>query len=65
MNKIENTDLKANFVFTRKETADFLSICLTTLDKLDIPRIKMGRCIRYQKSDVEKWLDDNKRRKTV
>lgn len=40
---------------TRKQTAEYLGICLNTLEKLSIPRIKIGRFSVYRKSDIESW----------
>jgi len=46
-------------VLSRKETADFLGICLTTLDRLGIPRIKIRHKVLYKRDVVMKWLDAN------
>lgn len=27
--------------------------------RMDLPYFKIGRCVRYKKADVEKWLDDH------
>lgn len=43
-------------LLTRKELCDYLNICLSCVDRLDIPKLKLGRSIRYRKSDVDEWL---------
>ena len=46
--------------FTRKEICEYLHICLSCVDKLDIPKIKIGRTVRYQKSEVDAWIAKHK-----
>ena len=43
----------------RKEASRFLGICLATLDKLTIPRIKIRRRVLYRKSELDQWLTQN------
>lgn len=51
--------LQNNVVLDRKEAAQYLGgICLTTLSRLDIPRIKLRRRVMYQRSTLDKWLED-------
>ncbi len=50
-------------ILTRKETAVYLSVCVTTLDKLPIPRIKTGRCVRFKKSILDSWLEEQSKPK--
>lgn len=50
-------------ILTRKETAVYLSVCVTTLDKLPIPRIKTGRCVRFKKSILDNWLNEQSKPK--
>lgn len=46
---------------TRKELSKYLGCCISTLDKLDIPRIKLSeRRICYNKSDVDSWIESRK-----
>ena len=54
MNKVITSEL-----FDRKEAANYLRICLTTLDSLPIPRIKIRRVVRYKKVELDNWLDQN------
>ncbi len=51
-------------VLTRKEAACYLSVCLTTLDKLAIPHIKINRTVRYKKVDIDTWLSMQAQQKT-
>lgn len=56
-NEIENSQS----LMTRKELSKYLGCCITTLDKLDIPRIKLSeRRICYDKSDVDSWIESRK-----
>jgi excisionase family DNA binding protein len=47
---------KENDVLTRKQAAKILQCCLTTLDRLDLPRIKVRRGVRFRRADLEAWL---------
>jgi len=47
-------------VLSRKEAAEYLSICKTTLDKLPIPRIQLRRRVVYKKADIDAWLESQK-----
>ena len=46
-------------LFDRKESANYLRICLSTLDSLLIPRIKIRRRVLYKKSELDNWLNQN------
>jgi hypothetical protein len=57
---------KENEVLSRKETAAFLGVCLSTLDRIDIPKIKIRERVIYRRVDVVKWLEahvENPKRK--
>ena len=49
-------------LMTRKEAAKFLSVSEGTLavwhceKRHDVPMIKVGRCCRYRRSELEAWL---------
>lgn len=43
-------------ILSRKEVAAYLNICLTTLDNLDIPRVKIRHLVLYRRSDIDQWL---------
>jgi len=44
-------------VLSRKAAAQFLGICLTTLDRLNVPKIKVRKRVLYRKAALEKWLE--------
>jgi len=44
-------------VLSRKEAAKYLGICLTTLDRLDIPRLRIRHRVMYKRLALIKWLD--------
>jgi len=46
-------------VLSRREAAAFLGICLTTLDRLDIPRTKLRHRTMYKPDVLKKWIDDH------
>jgi predicted DNA-binding transcriptional regulator AlpA len=46
----------ASEILSRKEAAAYLRICKTTLDTLDIPRVKIRHLVLYRKSDIDQWL---------
>jgi len=54
-------------IMSRKEAAKLLGICLTTLDRLDIPRTRVRHRVMFKRDVLKKWIDDNteksKRRK--
>jgi predicted DNA-binding transcriptional regulator AlpA len=44
-------------VLSRKAAAEFMGICVTTLDRLDdLPRIKIRRRVLYRQSALIQWL---------
>jgi hypothetical protein len=48
---------KENVVLSRKETAAFLGVCLSTLDRIDMPKVRIRDRVVYKRDDVLKWLD--------
>jgi hypothetical protein len=46
-------------IFDRKEAAEYLHICKTTLDRLDIPRSKIRRRVLYRQSVLDRYLEEN------
>jgi len=58
-----NNTIKNIEVFSRKKAADFLGICLTTLDRLDIPRTKIGYKVFYRRDLLDKWLIEKTEKK--
>ena len=54
-------------IMSRKQAAQFLGICKTTLDRLTIPRTRIGRRVMFKREVLNKWIDEQteggKRRK--
>jgi predicted DNA-binding transcriptional regulator AlpA len=46
-------------VLTRKQVAEQLHLCQVTADRLDIPRIQVGRRVLFRKQDIERWLENH------
>ena len=46
-------------VLSRREASALLGICLTTLDRLDIPRTRVRHRVMYKREVINKWLDDH------
>jgi len=46
-------------ILSRKQAAQFLGICLTTLDRLDIPRTRIRHRVFYKRDVVNKWIDEH------
>ena len=49
----------------RKEAAEYLRICRTTLDHLAISRIKIRRRVLCRKSELDKWINNHSQIKGV
>jgi len=45
-------------VLSRKKAAAFLGICLTTLDRLNIPRTKIRHRVMYRRDVLDRWVVD-------
>ncbi len=45
---------------SKQEAAAYLGIGLTLLAELDIPAVKFGRRLVYDKVDLDQWLDEYK-----
>jgi hypothetical protein len=49
--------IQTEILMGRKQTAEYLGhICLTTLDRLNLPRVKVRRRVLYRKSTLDAWL---------
>ena len=46
-------------ILSRRQAAEFLGICRTTLDRLDIPRIKIRRRVLFKREILLQWLDEH------
>jgi hypothetical protein len=55
---MNNSVLQEN-VLSRNQAAEFLGVCKTTLDRMDIPRTKIRRRVLYRQSVLLKWLEKN------
>ena len=44
-------------ILSRKQAAKLLGICLTTLDRLDIPRIRIRHRVLFKRDVLNKWID--------
>jgi excisionase family DNA binding protein len=56
MNEIEK------MTFSREEAAQYLGIHLNTLDKSDIPYVKIGRRVLYRRVTLEKLLEEGEKK---
>jgi len=54
-----NTDFGTVDILSRREAAKYLGICLTTLERLDIPRTKIRHRVMFKRDVLEKWVDDH------
>jgi len=52
-------DFGTSDILSRRETAAILGICLTTLDRLDIPRTRVRHRIMFKRDVINKWIDDH------
>ena len=44
-------------ILSRKEAAAFLGVCLTTLDRLDIPKTRVRHRVMFKREVLNKWID--------
>ena len=45
----------------RKQVADQFGITVRSLDRIaDLPRVKVGRAVRYRQEDVDRWVDGHR-----
>lgn len=53
--------MEAKEIMTRKEAAEYIQISLSKFSKIqkDIKCIRIGKSIRFRKSDVDDYLDRN------
>jgi hypothetical protein len=53
-------------ILSHKQAAEYLGkICLTTLDRLKLPRIKIRRRVLYRKITLDTWLSAQEKSKGV
>ena len=46
-------------ILSRKEAAELLGVCLTTLDRLGLQRTKIRHRTLYKREVLVKWVDDH------
>jgi len=46
-------------LLSRKEAAAHLGVCLTTLDRLDIPRTRVRHRVIFKRDVLNKWIDEH------
>jgi len=59
--KDNNLPLPAVRCLSKDEASSYLGIGITLLTELDIPAVKFGRRLVYDKVDLDLWLDEYKR----
>ena len=65
------TLLPTSGLMTRPQAAEYLGVAHQTLSlwactgRHDLPFIKIGRNVRYRRSDLDAWLDARRRTQTV
>jgi len=52
-------DFETTDILSRKKAAEFLGGCLTTLDRLDIPRTRVRHRVMFKREVLNKWIDDH------
>jgi len=52
-----------NELLSRNETAIFLHVCLTTLDRLGIPKTRIRHRVMYRREEINKWIDAHTEKK--
>jgi len=50
------TNQPAKTVMSRKEAAEYIGVCRTTLDRLNIPKTQIRKRVLYRKEVLDKWL---------
>ena len=53
-----NTNAADTDLLSRKQTAAFLGVCLTTLDRLDIPRTRIRHRVMFKRGVLNRWIDE-------
>ena len=52
-------------VLTRKEAAFLIRVCLTSLDRMRLPVIRIERRVFYRRATLEAWLSTNEQPKKI
>ena len=53
------TNQPAKTVMSRREAAEYLGICKTTLDRLNIAKTQIRRRVLYRREILDKWLSQH------
>lgn len=43
--------------FPLKEAAAYISMSPSWLEHSDVPRVRLGRCVRYLRADLDRYLE--------
>jgi len=54
-----NNETSEIVILSRKEAAAFLGICLTTLDRLDIPKTRIRHRVFFKRDVLNRWIDEH------
>jgi hypothetical protein len=44
--------------FLRREAAKYIGVCTTTLQRLNIPKTRVGHRVYYKREVLDKWLEE-------
>ena len=50
-------------VMNKKEAMAYLQVSIATLNRQDIPRIKIGSRVLYRKAAIDSWLENKEKAK--
>lgn len=59
LNKFLDTNESTHHFFNKKQTCEYLNISNNTLDswiKQGLPCIKVGKTVRFSKTEINRWL---------
>jgi hypothetical protein len=51
--------LQQESLLSRKRAAEFLGVCKTTLDRLQIPKTVIRRRVLYRQTVLEQWIREH------
>jgi len=54
---------KETDILSRKDTSKLLGVCLTTLDRLGIPKTRIRHRVFYKREVLNKWIDEHTEKK--
>jgi hypothetical protein len=55
-----NQDFGTLDILSRREAAQYLGICRTTLDRLDdLPKTRIRHRVMYKREMLNKWIDEH------